>query len=177
MKKYKIIGIILIIIIAIITILRFTLFKEVTTVINLANNLSFDYGEDVYLLDTISIVDGQILDQNYLINTDSLGTHTIDIKYKNSNGWKKKYTYTYEVVDRYSPYLSVKSNLYLEVNGDIDNILNGLFCGDNYTRDVNLTIEGDYDTKTSEAASSLQAPGPYGYGGYGGSHGRWSWKE
>lgn len=131
-----------------IVILRLTIFKDVTTIINLANNLTFDYAQDVYLLDTISIIDGQILDQNYLIDTNDIGTKEIEIKYKDSNGWKKKYKYSYEVVDREKPYLSVKSNLYLPINNNVEDVLNGLFCGDNYDRDVKLSIDGEYDTTT-----------------------------
>ena len=144
-KKVKIISIIVLGIIVLVVSLRLTIFKDVTTVINLANNLSFEYADEVYLLDTISIIDGQILDQNYLIDTDDIGTKEIEIKYKDSNGWKKKYKYTYEVVDVTNPYLSVKSNLYLPINGDVNDILSGLFCGDNYDRDVKLAIEGEYD--------------------------------
>ena len=148
MKKKIIITISIILLILIGVILKLTLFKKVTTVITPSNNLSFEYNEEVYLLDTISIVDGIILDQNYLLDTDSLGEKEITINYKNSNGWKKKYTYKYNVVDTTSPIFSISKNTYIEVNTDVNTILNKVFAGDNCDREIEFSIEGDYDSST-----------------------------
>ena len=72
-------------------------------------------------------------------------THNVIITYKDSNGWKKKYEFSYNVVDTTSPLLSISKNLYLEKGSNINNLLTNVFCGDNYDRKVDLSIDGDYD--------------------------------
>ena len=150
MKKKIIISIISLIIIAIIiTILFiFNFFKPVTTVINLANNLTFQYDEEIYLYDTITIIDGNILSENYLLNTNELGKKEIEITYKDSNRWKHTYKYSYEVVDKIAPLLSVSKNLYIGVGNKEEEILKNAFWGDNCDREVEVTINGEYDLDT-----------------------------
>ena len=148
MKKKIIILISILLIILIGVMLKLTVFKKVTTVITPSSNLEFEYNQEVYLLDTISIIDGIIIDQNYLLDTDSLGEKEITINYKNSNGWKKKYTYKYIVKDTTSPIFSISKNTYIEVNADVNSILNKIFAGDNCDRKIDFTIEGDYDVST-----------------------------
>lgn len=148
-KKVIIISSIVLLLGIIMTILIiFNFFKEVTTVINLANNLKFEYGEEVYLYDTISIYDGNILTQNYLIDTMDLGTKEIEIEYKDSNRWKHKYKYNIEIVDNIAPLLSISSNIYLEVGNKIDSALAGAFWGDNCDRDLSVVVDGEYDLNT-----------------------------
>ena len=147
MKKKIIISIISLLIIGIIVAILFifNFFKPVTTVITLSNNLTFQYDDEVFLYDTISIVDGNILDENYLINTDELGKHEIELTYKDSNRWKHKYKYEYEVIDKIAPLLSISKNLYVGVGNKDDEVLKNAFWGDNCDREVEVKIEGEYD--------------------------------
>ncbi|MBR1417099.1 MAG: hypothetical protein IJ572_04705 [Bacilli bacterium] len=147
-KKIIVIGLILLIIVISVISLRLTIFKDVTTIINLADNLSYEYNEQVYLYDTISIFDGQIITENYLLDTDFVGTKEIEIKYKDSNKWKKTYKYRYEVEDNTTPLLHVSNNLYVEVGKSEKDVLSKTFCGDNYDREVSLEIIGDLDLNT-----------------------------
>ena len=150
MKKKIIISIILIIIISLIIsiLFIFNFFKPVTTVINLSDNLTFQYDDEVYLYDTISIIDGNILTENYLINTDELGSKEIEISYKDSNKWKKTYKYSIDVVDKIAPLLSVGKNLYVGVGNKDEEILKNAFWGDNCDREVDVKINGEYDLNT-----------------------------
>ena len=126
----------------------FNFFKPVTTVIKEADNLTFQYAEEVYLYDTISIVDGNILSENYLINTDELGTKEIEITYKDSNRWKHKYKYSYTVVDKIAPLLSIGKHLYIGVGNKEEEVFKNAFWGDNCDREVEVSIEGEYDLDT-----------------------------
>ena len=126
----------------------FNFFKPVTTVITLADNLTYQYDDEIYLYDTISIIDGNILTENYLINTDDLGEKEIEITYKDSNRWKHKYKYTYKVEDNIAPLLSISKNLYVGVGNKEDEVLKNAFWGDNCDRDVDVKIEGDFDLDT-----------------------------
>ena len=151
MKKKIIIGIIIVIFLTVILsiLILFNFFKKVTTEIKLANNLKFQYGEQVYLYDTISIYDGLLLTQNELIDTYQLGTKEIEMSYKDSNKWKKTYKYNIEIIDTIAPILSISNNLYLEKgNNDINSILSNAFWGDNCDRELNITIDGKYDLNT-----------------------------
>lgn len=150
MKKKVIMSIVVLIILGLIisTLFIFNFFKPVTTVIKLADNLTFQYDQEIYLLDTISITDGNILTENHLLNTDELGTKEIEITYKDSNRWKHKYKYSYEVVDKISPLISVSKELYVGVGNKDEEILKNAFWGDNYDREVDVKINGEYDLNT-----------------------------
>ena len=148
-KKVLIASLIIIFIGLIIAILFiFNFFKPVTTVIDLANNLTYEYDQEVYLYDTISITDGTILTENYLLDTDKLGNNEIEIKYKDSNRWKKTYKYNIEIVDKTAPILSISKNLYIGVGNKEEELFKNAFWGDNYDREVDVKISGDYDLTT-----------------------------
>lgn len=121
--------------------------KEVTTEITLANNLRFNYGDDIYLYDLISITDGSIMDENYLLNSDDIGEKQIEVNYKDSNKHKQKYQLTYEIVDNISPILNVSKNIYVTKDSNI-NLLSKTLCGDNADRNLQCEVIGDYDLKT-----------------------------
>ena len=120
---------------------------KVTTEINLTNRLSFNYGEEVYLYDIVQITDGSIIDQNYLVDTTSIGENKIQINYKDSNKHKKSYKFSINIIDNEKPILSVPKNQYVVQNNEI-NLLNKVFYGDNATRNVQCNITGDYDLTT-----------------------------
>ena len=147
-KIIKIILITLLLAIIVGVTLKFTVFKKVTTVITLSDDLTFDYNDEVYLFDTISIIDGQILTENYLLDTEHVGVNVIEIEYNDSNKFKQKYQYTIEIVDNIDPLLSVSSNTYAEVGSSEKDALKYVFCGDNADREVSIKIEGDYDLNT-----------------------------
>jgi len=130
--------------------LRLTIFKDVTTEIILSDNLNFEYNQEVYLFDTISIKDGQILTQNYKLDTDSLGEKDIEIIYKDSNNiFKRKYNYKINVVDTTAPILTIPKNIYIDIESENKDILSKItFAGDNETRKLNYSIEGTYDLNT-----------------------------
>jgi len=150
MKKKVIITIVSVILIGIFIAILFifNFFKPVTTVLKPSENLTFQYDDEIYLYDTISIIDGNILTENYQLNTDDLGTKEIEITYKDSNRWKHKYTYSYKVVDKIAPLLSVSKNLYVGVGNKEEEVLKNAFWGDNYDREVDVKIEGNYDLNT-----------------------------
>lgn len=151
-KKIIIILIIFIILLCIISgimyLSKHNWLKEITTVINYDDNLEYQYYQDVYLYDTISITDGRIITDNYKIDTTELGEKDIKINYYDSNNFKQELIYKLAVIDDVNPILSASSNLYIPIGSNNDTVLNKIFCGDNYDREVKLTIEGSYDLNT-----------------------------
>jgi lysozyme len=120
---------------------------KVTTEINLANNLNINYGDEVYLYSLVNITDGNITDQNYVINTDTLGEEQIKFNYKDSNKHKQTYEFSVNIVDTTPPILSVSKNIYVNQGSNI-NLLSKTFCGDNATRNLNCIVTGTYDLNT-----------------------------
>lgn len=121
--------------------------KEVTTVIEVEDNLSFNYGEDVNLYSIFHIIDGSIIDDDYSINTLEMGKHEINVNYKNSNKKKQVYQLSYEVIDDVKPILGAPDDIYFIV-GSEDKIMNKIFLGDNADRSVSYEIIGNYDMNT-----------------------------
>lgn len=122
----------------------FSWFKEVTTVITVKNNTNIEYNSELYLFDLVDIVDGTLLSNNYQIDTLELGKKDITFDYKDSNKKKKKYTFSYEIVDNTYPILSAPGNVYAALGSSID-LMKNIFCGDNYDRKLDCHVEGDYD--------------------------------
>lgn len=120
---------------------------KVTTEIKLANNLTYNYGDKVYIYDLVQITDGTIIDQNYLVDTTNIGDNKIKISYKDSNKHKKSYEFNINIIDNEKPLLSVPKNQYVVQNNEI-NLFSKVFYGDNATRQVQCEITGDYDLTT-----------------------------
>ena len=151
MKKIiKIICIILLLSIIIGISLKLTIFKKVTTQINISENLEFLYDSNISLYDTINIIDGQILTQNYELDTSTLGTKDIEISYKDSNKiFTRKYNYQYTVIDNESPIMNISKNIYIPVGGNEDDVLSKIsFAGDNEARKLKYVVDGNVDYNT-----------------------------
>jgi len=109
--------------------------------LEIKDNLTFEYAEKISLYDLFKNSE-LIINENKLLDTDSLGNKKIEVNYK-SNDENKKITIEYKVSDTTIPFLNV-SNLTTKVGNKI-NFLNKLTCGDNYDREVKCEIIGDYD--------------------------------
>ena len=103
-------------------------------------NFVFEYNEYITLYD---IIDSENINtENFNINTSELGKYNITFKIDN-----KKYNMHYRVVDNTAPILQASSTYYTEKGKKLD-LKSKLFFGDNYDRDVELQIIGDYDLNT-----------------------------
>lgn len=107
---------------------------------------SFEYAErkNNSILDALDITDGEFINAEDKINTLVLGEHTVNVKYKNSNGKTQKYKYVYTVKDTIKPMILHRSVFNVNVGSNPD-ILSQIICGDNYDSNLVCEIEGEYD--------------------------------
>ena len=85
------------------------------------------------------------LQNNYKINTDTVGEQNIEVKYKNKI-FKYKENIKISIVDTEAPVILV-GNKWIEEKSDID-LVNSFLCADNYDARPNCKIEGNYDLNT-----------------------------
>ena len=104
----------------------------------IVENLTFEYKEKVYLYDLFKKTDN-LNQENTLLDTSSLGEKKVSVNYKDS-GIKD---ITYKVLDTTPPVINVK-NMTITVGSSID-FLSKMMCGDNYDRELNCEVTGDYD--------------------------------
>ena len=106
--------------------------------------INVEYGKIEYLNNYISLANGtmDVIELKY----EDLGENTIKFYYNDENG--KNYRFIkFSVVDTTKPYVSVPTYKTVLVNSDIS-FINDFFCADNHDRNVDKTLEGDYDLGT-----------------------------
>ena len=96
-----------------------------------------------YLYDLVEINGAELLTENYRVSTSTLGTEEIEVFYKYN---KKKYVYKFEltVEDTTLPKILGSTIKTIQVNYQ-DDLCNLIMYGDNYDRNPNCTINGDYN--------------------------------
>ena len=113
---------------------------ENTNNIEITQDLNFEYASNIYLHDLIKS-DTKIISENTLIDTSSIGEHEVTIKYEYDS--VKSLNIKYNVVDTTKPVINL-SNMSTYVGKEVDFISN-IMCGDNYDRELNCEIIGEYD--------------------------------
>ena len=106
------------------------------------DNLNFEYAERAYLYDLFLDNGAQIISENIILDTTSLGEHKANVIYNNGLNIKEL-SLTYNVVDTTAPVLNL-SNVETTIGKEIS-FLNKMMCGDNYDRNVKCEVVGKYD--------------------------------
>ncbi len=115
------------------------------TSIVLKEKLDFEINSDVYLISLINKVsNGELLTDNYKIDTSKLGKQELTIKYLNQ--WKKKdeYKFSINIVDTTKPTIEFKKDLSTTMGTEID-LLKGVVVKDNSKEEIKATVDGKYD--------------------------------
>ncbi len=105
-------------------------------------NLSFEYYSSVSLKDIVSTRNIEIINKDELLDTRSLGKKEVLIKY--NDGKLKEKTITYNIVDNTKP-LIIASNTKVIKIGSNESLTKGIICGDNYDKNIECKISGDYN--------------------------------
>ena len=90
-------------------------------IIEVNNNLSFEYGTDIYLHDLINITDGYIINDT-LINYENIGPLTVNIDYIDIKKHKDSIKVDINLIDTTAPILNISSNilyLYKHLNDSV----------------------------------------------------------
>ena len=117
--------------------------KEITE-ITLNDKLTYEYDDKINLYDLVNIKNGTFKTDDYLINTSNLGIKEINFKYLNNNNQTKQHYFEINVVDTTNPIIFSANTFYTTKGKEID-LLSKIVCGDNYDRETNCIIDGDYD--------------------------------
>ena len=114
-----------------------------TTGIILKPQLSCNFKDKVYLKDFILSLDGT-LQNNYKIDTNTIGTKKLKIVYKNKYGFYKIKNFNIEIKDVTKPTILVNNEYIVEVGYD-KNIEEEILCADDYDDNVECELNGSYN--------------------------------
>ena len=114
------------------------------TIVVLKGNAEVNYRSDKKLSDVIEIQNGELLTEDFVIDTSKLQTIPVTVEYKDGNEETQIYEFDIKVVDNEAPLIFSSKKYYLEQNGK-DNLKSKPLCGDNYTSNMKCVIVGEYD--------------------------------
>lgn len=111
------------------------------------NENSFEVYGKYTINDLISDTNVEIINKNKKLESDEIGDKEVTVEYK-YNKRSYKYIVNYEIVDTEAPFI-IKIPTYRStlVNEEINFCENGSFI-DNYDRELDCSITGDYDIST-----------------------------
>ena len=128
--KYLMMIFLTLILVAIIVYLQLTNTEDLT----LNSNLTFDFREKVYVEDLISNLKGKLIN-NTLIDTKKVGTKRVRILYYNHYGVIESKNVEIDIRDNVPPTIVI-NNIYEVEQGTVTNLLDNIFCADNYDDNV-----------------------------------------
>lgn len=121
--------------------------KEDEIALTLKENLSTEFLSDVKVSSFIENLNGTLID-DYKIDTTSLGTKNVNVKYKNERGKKKNKSYEINVVDTEKPKIFLSDTTISVKKGYDKSLTNLFFSGDSCDPTPIRTINGEYDLNT-----------------------------
>lgn len=117
--------------------------KNAIIKVELVNNLNVPINNEVYVMDLISSINGNIID-NYKIDTTSLGIKDVTFKFINEENIKVPYSFKINVVDVTPPVIWISDTYSVKV-GYSKKLEDVIMCGDDYDDNPTCYIEGEYD--------------------------------
>lgn len=109
----------------------------------LKENLTCNFREEIFISDFIDTINGTLVD-DALIDTTIVGTKNITITYKTNYGLILTKNFNIEVKDITPPTIVV-NNPYIIEKESITNLVDSIFCADDYTDKINCNIVGEYN--------------------------------
>lgn len=117
--------------------------KNAIIKVELVNNLNIPINNEIHVMDLISNINGNIID-NYKIDTTELGIKDVTFKFINEENIKVPYSFKINVVDTTPPVIWLNDTYSVKV-GYSKKIEDVIMCGDDYDDNPNCYIEGVYD--------------------------------
>ena len=109
----------------------------------LKKNISYNFRETVHTKDLIEKLNGKLL-TNSLVDTNTVGKRKVQISYYNHYGFIENKYALVEIKD-VTPPTAVVNSTYFAEKGSKYNLLNKIFCADDYDDNVTCQITGDYN--------------------------------
>lgn len=143
-QKYKI-QLIIFLLLFLIFLCSLVLYLHFTNTEDLVpkKNMSFNFRQTVHTSDLIEKLNGRLL-TNTLVDTNTVGKRKVQVSYYNHYGFIENKYVEIEIKDITPPTVVVNSTYYAE-KGDKYNLLDKIFCADDYDDNVSCQITGDYN--------------------------------
>lgn len=119
---------------------------KMKAIVEVKDNLEYPVYSKINLSDLININDGFISEDKEIL-LDKVGDNKITIDYQDYKKHKGSIEVNVKAYDKEVPFLSMSSNVYKVVNSDFD-LCSSAFYADNYDRDLECFINGEYDKNT-----------------------------
>lgn len=145
-KSLKLIIIILLILISLFTLYRVYMYIKIKTAkieISLKDNLTLEFNDKKHVSYFINNINGEIID-DYIINSKKLGNKKVKFSFINDDGIKLNYEFDIKIIDTVAPVIWLGNQYSLPIGSDM-NLADKILCGDNYDKNPNCFIEGNYD--------------------------------
>ena len=97
----------------------------------------------VYVMDFVFKLNGEVVD-NYQIDTSEVGKKKVSLSYRNRYGFVVRKSFEIEVKDVTAP-IVVVDNPYIVEKDSLTDIMDNIFCADDYDDKVTCNIVGKYD--------------------------------
>lgn len=120
--------------------------ENAVIIVQLEDTLEVEVFSEVKLSDLVKSINGEFID-DFVINTKSVGTKTIDFKFVNDEDIEVSYSFDIAVVDKTAPLIFGSKSFSVTV-GYTGNLEEELFCGDNYDDNPECKLLGVYDYNT-----------------------------
>lgn len=114
--------------------------------VTLREDLTVEFGKEVKVSSFIDKLNGQMLN-DFIIETDELGTKEITFEFLNIKNKHKKATFNIEIIDKTAPKI-YGGNSYTVTKGYKKDLTNLMLSGDNIDDNPIRRIEGKYDLNT-----------------------------
>lgn len=109
----------------------------------LKKNITYNFRDTIHTKDLIENLNGKLV-TNSLIDTNTVGKRKVQISYYNHYGFIENKYALVEIKDVTPPTVVVNNTYFIE-KGNKYNLLDKIFCADDYDDDVTCQIIGDYN--------------------------------
>jgi len=146
MKVLKKLFILLVLIVVIVTSYKYYNYlriKNAKIEVTLKDNLDLVFMEDKKVSDYIESINGKIVN-DYVIDSTKIGKKKVSFSFINDDKIKVSYSYNVNVIDNMPPLVWLGDS-YTIYKGDDSSLTDKIICVDNYDKNPNCVIEGEYD--------------------------------
>lgn len=148
-KKKKLNFMTLLFIIIVVGTIFIYLNKDNNIDITLVENLDIEVNSEAKVSSLIKDLKNYVLlEENQLVNTSKIGKQEITIKLKDNKDKEQTYTFEVNIIDSEKPKIEVEDKITINTKDEFY-YLDYIKVTDNYDKQLDIKIKGEYDTNTN----------------------------
>lgn len=148
-KKKKLNFMTLLFIIIVVGAIFIYLKKDNNIDITLVENLDIEVNSEAKVSSLIKDLKNYVLlEENQLVNTSKIGKQEITIKLKDNKDKEQTYTFEVNIIDSEKPKIEVEDKITINTKDEFY-YLDYIKVTDNYDKQLDIKIKGEYDTNTN----------------------------